>query len=98
MIKIDSFSLFVKYIFIIFLIIYFSFKIFNYFYAGNYCDYFSDVVQVNSPEDVKETRQCINTFICEIWSNRISLLNNESNDKIKSFSCIRKYEPWVWSW
>lgn len=98
MIRINSFSVFLKYTLLLFVIIYFCFKIFNYFYTWNYCDYWSDIVQENSQEDIRETRKCVNTMICEVWNIRLSLINNDSNDKLKSFSCLRKFESWVWKW
>lgn len=98
MIRVHSFVWLFKLIWFIFFTVYFTFKIFNYFYTENYCDYLSDVVQENSIEDIQETRKCVNTLICEVWNVRISILNNWNQEKLKSFSCVRKIKPWVWNW
>lgn len=96
MIRINSFSVFIKWLFYVLFIFYFSFQIFNYFYPWNYCDYFSNVVKLNSKEDIQLTKKCINTLVCEIGDTRLSLM--DTNNKTKAFTCVRKYKSWVWNW
>jgi len=80
------------------IILYMLFRIFNYYYPNNYCSFLSSNAIENSVEDIKETRKCIYTLVCEIWDISISTSQNSKEEKLKSFSCVRKYKPWVWNW
>lgn len=97
MFTINSFSTFLKCISVFALFLYISFKIFNYIYTWNYCDYWSSTVLENSLDDITETRKCVSSLVCEIGDIDLTQWTAD-NQKIKTFSCIRKYESWVWNW
>ncbi len=97
MIKINNISVFLKAILILLGVIYVCFDVFHYFYPGNYCAPLSRNVIENSKEDIKYSRRCVMTWLCEIAEEK-SIVITQWWEKQKNFICIRKIPAWVWRW
>jgi len=80
------------------MVIYFTFKAFNYMYPYNYCKWLSAEVVLNSSQDIKKSRLCVMTGVCEVSNIEIQKWDKGNEQTTKNFICVRKIEPWVWKW